>query len=193
MKIENQMLNEGNNKLGKQDCDNSEIDKLTQVYNQKDAERHICDVLETNHASGVSALILLDLDHFKEIIDMYGYVVGDIVLSNIASILKEKFDEDSIVGRLENNEFIIFIHNIHKEPEAARQILNNRFNQLLHQMRSFTFGDYSSHVSASVGIRLIQDVTTAFITLYHDADTALDEAKKSGGDQFLFYQRENKE
>lgn len=169
----------------------SEIDGLTQIYNRRTVEIRIREKLTSNFSSGACALILMDLDHFKEVNDTYGHVVGDIVLSQIGALLKQRFRENDIVGRLGGDEFVIFVSNIHKDPETAKQILTNRFDSLLHHIRNMTFGNHPFHISSSVGIRLVQDFSTPFTTLYNDADTALYKAKKAGRDQFVFYQKED--
>ncbi len=167
----------------------SEIDELTQIYNRRAVEKRIHDKLTSHVSSSTCALILMDLDHFKSVNDTYGHVVGDMVLSHIGTLLKQKFREHDIVGRLGGDEFVIFMYNIHKNPETAKQILASRFNSLLNHIRNMTFENYDFHISSSVGIRLIDDFSTNFTTLYNDADTALYEAKKAGRDQFIFYHK----
>lgn len=167
----------------------SEIDELTQIFNRRAVEKHIREKLTCNDSNAACALILMDLDYFKEVNDTYGHVVGDIVLSKIGALLKQNFRENDIVGRLGGDEFIIFIYNIHKDPETARQIVEGRFNSLLFQIRNMRIENHACRISASVGIRLIQDYSDSFTSLYNDADTALYEAKKTGRDRFVFFKK----
>lgn len=165
----------------------SEIDELTQIYNRRAVEKHIISMFAASNTTSTCALIIMDLDHFKEINDTYGHLVGDIVLANIGTLLRQNFRENDIVGRLGGDEFIIFMYNIHKDNSAAKQIVSSRFESLLQQIRDMQIENHSCRISASVGITLFQDYSSSFTNLYHSSDTALYEAKKEGRDRFIIY------
>ena len=165
----------------------SEIDGLTQIYNRRAVEKRIREKLSSPVYNGVCALILMDLDHFKEVNDTYGHIVGDLVLSNIGILLKQGFREQDIVGRLGGDEFIILMYGVHKDRKTAEQILKNRVDSLLYHIRNMQFENHPFRITSSIGIRLIEDYSVPFTTLYNDADTALYKAKKAGRDQFAFY------
>ncbi len=165
----------------------SEIDELTQIFNRRAVEKYILKKLSTP-SEYTSALIIMDLDHFKDINDTYGHVVGDIVLSSMGILLKNNFRENDIVGRLGGDEFIVFLTNIHKDPKTAKEIVSNRFSYLRKQIHNMQIEDFSCKTSASIGITLFQNYSSSSITqLYNSADTALYQAKKNGRDCFVFY------
>lgn len=61
----------------------------------------------------VAAVLVIDLDHFKQINDTYGHLIGNKILIEISEILKkEMIDTSSIIGRLGGDEFVIFLHDI---------------------------------------------------------------------------------
>ena len=165
----------------------SEIDELTQIFNRRAVEKHILEKLSIPNDS-TSALIIMDLDYFKDINDTYGHVVGDIVLSNMGKLLKSNFRENDIVGRLGGDEFIIFLTNIHKNLKIAKEIVCNRFSYLMKQIHNMQIENFSCKISASIGISLFQSYSSSSMTqLYNSADTALYQAKKNGRDCFVFY------
>ncbi len=165
----------------------SEIDELTQIFNRRAVEKHIAEKLSFAAKDSTCALIIMDLDHFKEINDTYGHVVGDIVLANIGQLLKNNFRENDIVGRLGGDEFIIFMYNIHKNPKKAKEIVSSRFDYVLQQIHDMQIENFSHKTSSSVGITLFQNYSSSITHLYNSADTALYQAKKKGRDCFVFY------
>ncbi len=165
----------------------SEIDELTQIYNRQTAQKFILQKISAETLIGSAALIILDLDYFKTVNDHYGHITGDKVLSTTGSILKRSFREQDIIGRLGGDEFIIFIHNPHHQRNELKQMLIIRLNQLLQQIRNIPIEDLSMHVSASVGVMLLNALPISFIELYNNADIALYESKKKGRDCVTFF------
>ena len=75
-----------------------DTDELTGLKNKSAITREINEFL-TDKNKNKAIMMMLDIDHFKSINDDYGHVVGDIVLSNVGSFLKELFVNDEAVGR----------------------------------------------------------------------------------------------
>ncbi|MGB5868287.1 MAG: diguanylate cyclase, partial [Arcobacteraceae bacterium] len=84
------------------------IDKLTGIYNRRMVDEFIKIEVEAQkrHAYGLS-LIMIDIDHFKEVNDTYGHQVGDSVLEQTAKILMKNSRKSDIQGRFGGGEFII--------------------------------------------------------------------------------------
>lgn len=84
------------------------IDDLTQIYNRKYffelANQGFDNVSKNN---GELAVIMLDIDHFKQINDSFGHDVGDFVIKQVAKICRGILGEDSVVGRYGGEEFVI--------------------------------------------------------------------------------------
>lgn len=125
-------------------------------------------------AGAPSALLLLDIDHFKRINDTYGHAAGDIVLQSIANRLTTNLRSHDMLGRIGGEEFGILLHGatMRDAMDAAE-----RFRGLLaHVPIAHT---PPLPVTASFGIACSEDGLTAQRWLA-DADQALYEAKRSG-------------
>lgn len=145
----------------------SVTDSLTQLYNRG----KIIDVFSSNLEIN-NAVILLDLDDFKEINDTYGHIAGDEVLINISQIIKSSIRENDQVGRYGGEEFLIFLKDTTQEElsEIAERVRAN--------IESYEWQYEGLVTTASIGI------TTCFSTdaeeVLHEADTLMYKAKKSG-------------
>ena len=64
------------------------------------------------------------MDHFKEVNDVYGHVMGDNVLKMLGGFLKEQFREQDVIGRIGGDEFVILLCNIGSRENMERRIKN---------------------------------------------------------------------
>ena len=87
----------------------AQTDELTQVYNRKYAEQFAENALEEAKDGSIHAFFIMDIDKFKEVNDVYGHAVGDVVLRTFGMLLGRQFRGDDIVGRIGGDEFIILI------------------------------------------------------------------------------------
>ena len=123
----NQLLGEKNRELSFQ----SSRDPLTALYNRRYFQDFIGDAggqEERRRAGGklIEALVLLDLDHFKEINDRYGHAAGDSVLVAVAERLRETLRETDMIVRWGGEEFLVFVAATHagKLDEIALRIMH---------------------------------------------------------------------
>ncbi len=162
----------------------AEIDPLTGLYNRAACVlRMEQGLLQTAKNGNLGALLMLDIDDFKQINDTYGHVYGDAVLSELACKLMGLFRKEDIVGRLGGDEFIIYLQNIPDESLPVKKA-----QQVCDTMRTV----YSSLgregiLSCSIGIAFSPKHGTHFNTLYQRADSALYHAKHSGKNQVDVY------
>ncbi len=152
-------------------------DSLTQLGNRRhfihQAEQAIARTARHQHPL---SLVVLDLDHFKQINDTYGHIKGDEVLAGAASSLKEPMREIDLVGRMGGEEFALLLEGTSLEDAC---VLCER---LLGHIRGLEFPDAPKlHVTASMGVVQWQD--GGFDALYTQADAAMYEAKHRGRDQ----------
>jgi diguanylate cyclase (GGDEF)-like protein len=100
-------------------------DGMTQIYNRTEIQRRITECTETECTEDIS-LIMLDLDDFKKVNDIFGHTEGDIVIKAIARVIKEQIDdiEDSAAGRWGGEEFMILLPGVDtkKAYETAEKI-----------------------------------------------------------------------
>jgi diguanylate cyclase (GGDEF)-like protein len=162
------------------------FDELTGLPNRqllKDRlEQQIVQTRRDNHHG---ALLYLDLDRFKEINDIYGHSVGDIVLAQAAErIVAEARDSDT-VSRLGGDEFVIVM----PDAESERQVRAKATRLLERLSESFSVRGDDHFVSASIGIVLFPDDGDSVETLLKNADAAMYRAKEAGRGRFEFFSK----
>ncbi|WP_366555823.1 GGDEF domain-containing protein [Aquibaculum sediminis] len=130
------------------------------------------------------AVLLFDLDHFKEINDRHGHAVGDEVLKHFGQICNEIFRNIDTVGRLGGEEFAVLLP---RTNAAAAETVAARFLRHLSDSRVTLDDGTSLHYQASVGIAecLAEDVSIE--RALARADKALYLAKQSGRDCYRVY------
>jgi diguanylate cyclase (GGDEF)-like protein/PAS domain S-box-containing protein len=130
-----------------------------------------------------AALLLIDLDDFKEANDMLGHDAGDWLLSVMARRLESSLRNGDIVGRLGGDEFGVLL----RGDRSAAEIDNLAKKLLEAATASVRYFDHSMHVGASIGIALFPVDAGDAATLMKRADAALYCVKRLGGDGFQFY------
>ena len=98
-----------NNKHQKRLLEFTRIDALTGIKNKETLQNEISTYLKNDSSQQLGALFMIDVDNFKTVNDLNGHVIGDEVLKNFGSILKESFTIEDIVGRAGGDEFIVFV------------------------------------------------------------------------------------
>lgn len=152
----------------------SKMDALTGVFNRRFVGSFIGTLNEQQYA-----LILMDLDFFKNVNDCYGHDVGDKVLCRVAEVLSANVRGNDIVGRYGGEEFVMVlpatsIGEAHMVAERCRKQI---------EMEIFiTNGLYPLKVSASFGITMSSDQLSAEQVM-KQADQALYVAKEKGRNQ----------
>lgn len=107
----------------------AELDGLTGLYNRITMERRVDDHLRSKQPG---TMIVLDLDHFKQVNDRYGHIAGDMLLCTIANVLKKMFSGRNLVGRVGGDEFVIFIPSVLDDSMTAGECLRiqERFREV---------------------------------------------------------------
>ena len=149
-------------------------DDLTGLGNR----RHLVDTLHSTIASASEhgtelALLLIDLDGFKELNDTLGHHAGDEVLRQIGPRLKELLRDDDTLARLGGDEFAVILQ---PGDEASASTAGLRLRAALEH--SFAVGGIRVHIDASVGIALFPDHSSDAMGLLQRADVAMYQAKR---------------
>ena len=148
-------------------------DGLTNLYNRHKIEDILIHEIKRCDRTGeVFSLIVIDIDHFKQVNDNYGHFVGDEVLRSFASILQESIRETDVVGRWGGEEFIILC--IDTDIEGTKELAE----KIRETVDSHKF-DYVDHKTASFGIAAFEPGMTTD-SLFVKADKALYQAKETG-------------
>ena len=162
----------------------STTDQLTGLYNRAATQDLIMKAIEEDRKHGRrSAMMMIDVDHFKFINDTYGHDVGDKVLAGIGELLHECFKGMDVCGRIGGDEFTVFLRGIENEETVEKLI-----GYLEDGMKEKIFDDrMKQNVTLSIGAAICPDHGDEFEKLYSAADRALYQVKKKGRASHLIY------
>ena len=149
------------------------IDPLTGLLNRRAFEEQL-DVLEHNF-SGVHALILCDIDHFKKINDLHGHHVGDLALKHVANILKKSVRKYDSVARFGGEEFILLLRGTSKDVAL---IVAERIRKSI-ESTPFHTDDQDIRMTLSFGVSFFEN-SDEIDTAMQVSDLLLYQAKKYG-------------
>lgn len=157
------------------------FDQLTGVFNRRKFQELLEKQVEAIRSKGhVSCILLVDIDAFKEINDNYGHPVGDMVLKEVAIILKESLRKTDAVSRWGGDEFMILL------PEtslADGTVLAEKLRDLIAN-KEFILKGKKVSLTASFGISLLDGNEDDFLeTAYRIADEGLYRAKEKGSNR----------
>jgi len=132
-------------------------------------------------------VMMLDIDHFKQINDLHGHPFGDAVLVEVASRLKHSLRSDDLAGRYGGDELVIMLNNANWETAQA---IGNRFRQaIIHA--PIVLENTQQEITISLGVSCTgggQKLT--LVELVDQADQALLRAKQAGRDRVVLYEGE---
>lgn len=156
-------------------------DTLTGLYRKEPFIEIAQAYLNVPHAEK-SALIFIDLDSFKMVNDMFGHLRGDKVLIEVSEKLQIIFSNYDIISRFGGDEFCILV------KEIPLNTLKKKLEWTIEKLHStYTDGEKTVTVSASIGIAYTSDCGTNILTLMQCADKALYQAKRKGKNTFAFF------
>jgi diguanylate cyclase (GGDEF)-like protein len=159
-------------------------DPLTGLPNRNLLRENLRDAL----ASAIGrkrrlAVLLIDLDRFKDVNDTLGHLVGDSLIKSAAEVLREVVGPMGTVARLGGDEFIVLVEEFTHRQEIAE--LAARMAQAMH--RSDFVPNVVTQVSASIGVALFPEHGREIGTLLKNADSAMYQAKRDGRNQVSFF------
>lgn len=156
-----------------------ETDFLTGLYNKEAAMSKISHWMKQN-STREAHMIMLDLDDFKNINDIYGHTFGDEILKSTAQILLTCFDEHAILSRFGGDEFVIFV------KEDSVRVVESRIDKVMQKMEQ-EGKRLSLSLSCSAGISARMSKYDDFEDMFNRADNAMYQAKKRGKDRYFIY------
>ena len=162
------------------------IDKLTGLLNKGATEAAMTRIC----ANSTGCLMMIDLDSFKPVNDIYGHDMGDKILLGFARIIQAAVPEGSTCGRLGGDEFIAFGKDITSEGPVAE--ITQRINRETVAMAKELMGENMDiPIGASVGAIHVPRHGNDFNTLFKLADKALYTVKKNGKHGYSLYSVES--
>jgi diguanylate cyclase (GGDEF)-like protein/PAS domain S-box-containing protein len=160
------------------------FDLLTQLPNRRlFLDRLEQEIIKSRRAGTPLALLLVDLDQFKEVNDTLGHDVGDRLLQEAAQRIRGCLRDVDTVARLGGDEFTVILGELsgrtHVE-DIAQKIIGNL-------AAPFQLGNEVAYVSASIGITLYPNDADTIEALMKNADQAMYVAKKQGRNRFSYF------
>jgi diguanylate cyclase (GGDEF)-like protein len=160
-------------------------DTLTDLPNRALFQHRFQEAVSASEMLGeMFGLIMIDVDHFKDINDTLGHDAGDALLKRLADMLRHAFRADDTVARLGGDEFAVILRGLHCEADMLRPI--KTLQGLLR--RPIEHGGRSFTVSASIGAALHGDMDADPAHMVKNADIALYRAKDAGRNRSVVFQ-----
>ncbi|MCW1936435.1 GGDEF domain-containing protein [Pseudomonas sp. MDMC_285] len=151
-------------------------DPLTALYNRRALEARAGNLLKETSPVRPSALLLIDIDNFKQVNDLHGHLAGDRLLIALGEMLRALLPERALTARLGGDEFVILMGDASNDRVAALgDALRQRFNHMAAQ--AFTT---PQAVTLSIGATLFDQPPVSLAALIEQGDTALYQSKRGG-------------
>ena len=155
----------------------SEQDSLTKLYNSDTTRRLCSEYLSTPHS--LCALIMIDLDGFKQVNDVLGHMEGDRVITCVAEGVKKLFRSGDVVGRVGGDEFLVMMKDV---PDA--DIVKRKCESIVESVGELASELDCEFFGCSVGAVMVSAEHDDYDELFRVADTVMYNVKNSGGGAF---------
>jgi diguanylate cyclase (GGDEF)-like protein len=153
-------------------------DPLTGLKNRRRFEEDLRMAMaraRRERASG--ALLMLDLDHFKQVNDTYGHPAGDRLIEEIADVLRHRTRESDVLARLGGDEFAVLL------PRSTPAEAHFAAEAIAEAIREHSPAHGEQPITASIGVAMFgDDPRTSMASVVSEADTAMYAAKDGGRD-----------
>ena len=156
------------------------IDALTGLLNRRELDNRASKILSQAQRNKSSvAVIIIDIDFFKNINDTHGHTFGDDVLQYLGKFLRERYREHDIVARFGGEEFVLVLPDVDEEnalkvTEALRADIEK-------------IDINGVHITVSIGVSMNKETSNEFDILFKEADSALYSAKNSGRNKVVLF------
>lgn len=156
------------------------VDEVTNLRNR----RYLTEKLIPQIAHEKATLIMLDLDGFKKVNDLYGHDTGNQLLIEIAKRLEAVVEDRGTAFRLGGDEFAVLLLEDAAEIDAASALGAKLVSSI---GRPVTIGSTIASVGASLGLSTLEGDTDTIQTLLHRSDIAMYEAKRLGRNRYVWF------
>ena len=161
----------------------AEHDALTRLINRNALMRILSEWLADDAKNGLTAILFIDLDRFKEVNDALGHTVGDELIKRVARRIKKLAPKEAVLARSGGDEFLLAVPH-----STSREHILTLADQLLQALDAhFYVDEYELFISASIGIAFAEDADNNPEYLIRNADTALYQAKDNGRNTYHIY------
>jgi polar amino acid transport system substrate-binding protein len=161
-------------------------DRVTGIPNKNYFEDYLnLSIQSAKIENKMMALFFIDLDNFKTVNDIMGHTMGDILLKNVATAMKELMDHGSQIARIGGDEFTLVMPSVDRFNDIL--VLSRKLMNLFKQ--TWELGDKAHPITVSMGIAVYPNDGSDAESLMRNADTALNNAKEEGKNTYKFYTR----
>lgn len=159
------------------------MDPLTELPNRRKYRQRLEQALSLNNKG---AVLMIDLDNFKEINDTLGHIYGDSLLKEIAKRLQTFESDDIFVSRFGGDEFLILLEGL-----SENKVIDNIVEDIIERVgQKIEIDDNDNEIKVSVGISKYPDDAQTVDELIMNADVAMYHVKGNGKDHYAFFNRE---
>lgn len=164
-------------------------DSLTQLPNRRYLIDSLQQILLKSQESGLfGAIILIDLDHFKNINETMGHDIGDFLLRQVAQRLRSNLHKDQLVARLGDDEFVIVYEDLIGNYQHVIETTEKIAEDILSIVRKpYILGSKPYYGSVSMGVTLFQGDKESVNEILKQVDMAMYQAKDKGRNTMQFY------
>lgn len=158
-------------------------DQMTGVLNKMSTKDTVSNLLK-KYSDESNIILMIDIDNFKNVNDVYGHDVGDEVIIAICNIIKASFRDTDIIGRMGGDEFLVCLR-----EKFNQDNIEIRVERLLAEVQKFSAEfDCRNTTLITVSIGIVNTFGNEnFDQLYHYADTAMYKAKALGKNRYCLY------
>jgi diguanylate cyclase (GGDEF)-like protein len=155
----------------------SDRDGLTGIFNRRFIEKSLAVALSRARRYGERlALILTDIDHFKQVNDQYGHLAGDETIRRVCQVLADNLRTSDLLGRYGGEEFLVLM------PQTGgddAMVVAERLRRMV-ENTPVAYNDLTLRVTISLGVTELRADTKNYEQMIHEADKALYLSKVSG-------------
>ncbi|GAA0180000.1 hypothetical protein SH2C18_27710 [Clostridium sediminicola] len=156
------------------------LDPLTGLPNRRQFIENLYKSIEDRNSG---AVIMLDLDNFKDINDTLGHIYGDKVLIKISEILSGYNDKNTFISRFGGDEFLILLNT--QDSSTCVKLFVKKIVDIFNN--KIIIDNDEIYISVSIGVSLFPQHCNSVNELIMNADTAMYHVKKSGKNNYIFF------
>jgi len=160
-------------------------DPLTAMYNRRALEARAPHLLNGVSAAHPGALLLIDIDNFKQVNDLHGHAAGDRLLVVLGEMIRRALPEGALAARLGGDEFVILLR------DASPERITDLADLLRQQFQSAAAQAFATPeaVTLSIGASLYDQPPASLAALIEQGDVALYQSKRGGRDRLRLVDR----